>query len=127
MKTNQKKEIQGIRNWRNYQMSKGEVNSGELLVVPDQAYSIEQIFDKFRRGISLNIERNDGGYYLDEDSDDFDNIDLRQIAKDPYDIDESAVINRLKAGTQEPQKMKVVEKENQIEDSTKVQETQLAT
>lgn len=86
-----------IRTWRKYQPSRGEINSGELLVIPDQAYSIEEIFDKFRRGISLPIELET--HYIDGDEDDFDNIDLRQIAKDPYDLDESTILHRFKRGT----------------------------
>lgn len=85
-----KETISKIVNWNNYKPSPGEYNSGELLVVPDQAYSIEEIFDKFRRGISLPIEL---PTYYPDDEPDFDDLDLRQVAKDVYDIDETNALH----------------------------------
>lgn len=81
-----------IKNWSNRHLfpSKGEYNSGEQVTIPDQAYTIPQIFEKFRRGVPINVNRE--VYY--QDSDDFDNVDYRQIAKDPYDIDEIEVAMR---------------------------------
>lgn len=80
-----------ITNWNNYTPSKGEENSGELLVIPDQAYTIPEIFEKFRRGITLPLER-EVSY---SDTDDFDDVDLRTIVKDPYDVDEELVRRRI--------------------------------
>lgn len=99
MKKEVKKEVRKIVNWNNYVTDSGETNSGEILVIPDQAYSVEEIFDKFRRGITLNIDR-EGTYLLEDDSEDFESLDLRQVAKDPYDIDESDIIRRLKQPTE---------------------------
>lgn len=116
-----------ITNWHNYKPVKGEENSGEILVVPDQAYTIEEIFEKFRRGISLPIENEDIHYLLDEDSNDFDNIDLRQIAKDAFDIDESAVNHRLKRGTQDASKILTEEDKSKLLKVEDKQEAPLAT
>lgn len=62
-----------------------EINSGELLVVPDQSYTIPEIIEKFTRGISLNIMR-EASY---SDTDDFDEVDERSMIKDYTDIQES--------------------------------------
>lgn len=80
-----------IRNWNNYEISKGEVNSGEIMVIPDQAYTIPEIFEKFRRGINLPLER-EVSY---TDTDDFDDVDLRSTIKDPFDINHDIVTDRL--------------------------------
>lgn len=89
--TKKDKKVLIIRNWNNYELSKGEKNSGELLVVPDQSYTIPEIFEKFRRGIQLPLER-EVSY---SDTDDFDDIDLRSTVKDPFDIDDEYVRSRL--------------------------------
>ncbi|WNK13894.1 MAG: hypothetical protein [Microvirus sp.] len=91
MKKNEITAQKVIRNWNNYVPSEGEINSGELMVIPDQAYTIPEIFEKFRRGINLPLERD--VYYTD--TDDFDDVDLRSTVKDPYDIDHDIVKDRL--------------------------------
>lgn len=74
-----------ILNWNNYQPSSGEINSGEVVTIPDQSYTVEQIFDKFTRGISLPLVRNIT-YTLDDESEDFEAVDLRSTIQDPYDL-----------------------------------------
>lgn len=64
--------------------TKGEVNSGELLVVTDQAYTIEEILEKYTRGINLDINR-DGQY---SDTDDFNDVDERTYLNDLTDFEE---------------------------------------
>lgn len=84
-----KTEVNNVKiiNWNNYKQSPGEQNSGEYLLVPDQAYTIPEIFEKFRRGINLQLER-EVAY---SDTEDFDNFDIRQVVKDPYDVDEEVI------------------------------------
>lgn len=81
-----------IINWNNYQPSKGEYNSGEIMTVPDQSYTIPEIFEKFRRGINLELSR-DVQY---TDTDDFEEVDLRSTIKDPFDIDTDSITVRKK-------------------------------
>lgn len=70
--------------WSNYKPQKGYQSfEGEVsIVVPDKAFTIQQIFDKFRRGISLNIEREP--LYSDTDNfdhpDGFEIIDITDVA-----------------------------------------------
>lgn len=73
-----------IVNWFNYVPSEGEINSGELMTVPDQSYTIQEILDKFTAGIPLNITQN--GEY--SDTDDFDDVDMRSQIIDFTDIPE---------------------------------------
>jgi len=60
-------------NQRTYKSKQGyEDYSGEVsIVTPDQAYTVQQIFDKFRQGVKLPLERD--VYY--SDTDDFDHPD----------------------------------------------------
>jgi len=66
------------------QIYQGVANSGEILTVPDQSYTIEEILDRFTRGIALDINRN--GQYSDTDS--FDDVDERSYLNDLTDMDE---------------------------------------
>lgn len=49
-------------------ISSGEENTGELITVPDQSYTIEELIDKFSRGIAPNIVRHQPTY--DDDGND---------------------------------------------------------
>lgn len=73
-----------VRDHFNYEPEEGEINSGELLTVPDDAYTIEEIIDKFTKGIRLDIMESHGY----SDSDDFDDIDGRSQIIDLTDIPE---------------------------------------
>lgn len=83
-----KKKIEGrvvkIVNWNNYKITRGEVFTNPSMTVPDESYTIQEILEKYSRGINLNIERQ--GEY--DNSDDFDIIDQRQLVKDYADIPE---------------------------------------
>jgi len=70
MKKNKK---HGMRTWTNYESQKGyEDYTGQVsIVVPDQAFTVKQIFDKFRVGITLPLDRE--VYY--SGTDDFDHPD----------------------------------------------------
>lgn len=72
---------------------KGEVNSGELLVVPDQSYSIPVLLDKFTRGIMPPVLRHgeydeDQNEALDVDSDVFNPDDRSDVVNEMRDIQE---------------------------------------
>lgn len=73
-----------IVNWNNYKPIPGEYFSNPSLTVPDESYTIQEILEKYSRGINLNVERQ-GSY---DNSDDFDIIDQRQLVKDYSDIEE---------------------------------------
>lgn len=83
-----KKKIEGrvvkIVNWNNYKITRGEVFTNPSMTVPDESYTIQEILEKYSRGINLNIERQ--GEY--DNSEDFDIIDQRQLVKDYADIPE---------------------------------------
>lgn len=68
-----------------YDNSRHEINSGEVMTIPDQSYTIEEIIDKFSRGINLELG-NDAFY---SDTDDFDEIDERSQILDLTDISEA--------------------------------------
>lgn len=63
---------------------KGEVNSGEILVQPDQSYSVEEILEKFSKGLTLPI--GNSLEYPDDDQD-FDDMVVSSY-KDITEIDE---------------------------------------
>lgn len=48
-------------------ITEGEVNSGELITVPDQSYTIEELLDKFSHGIVPAVQMQ--GTYDDDGSD----------------------------------------------------------
>lgn len=76
------------KRWNSYIYESGktsEENSGEVKVVPDQSYTIQEVFEKFRRGVSLDINRK-VGY---SNTDDFDAVDERSMIKDYADIQDS--------------------------------------
>lgn len=76
-----------IRTPYNYEIVEGEINSGEILTIPDESYTIEEILDKFTKGIHLGIEK-DGQY---SDSDDFNDVDERTYLNDLSDIEDIEV------------------------------------
>lgn len=63
---------------------KGEDCGTELMTVPDEAYTIQDILDKFTRGVNLNISKN--GVYTD--TDDFDDVDELSTLNDLTDFEE---------------------------------------
>lgn len=73
-----------IVNWFNYEQSVGEINSGELMTIPDDSYTIQEILDKFSSGIALNI-KHQGEF---SDSEDFEEVDMRSQITDFTDIPE---------------------------------------
>lgn len=73
-----------IINWNNYVPEEGEVNSGEILLVEDQSYTIEEILEKFTKGIVIAVAR-DPQY---SDSDDFNDVDLGSQIKDLTDVED---------------------------------------
>lgn len=96
---------------------KGVKNSGEVLTVPDESYTIEEILDKFTKGINLDLTLN--GQYTD--TDDFDDVDERTYLNDLTDIEDietsmAARRSRAKAKVRKP-----AEKSQELaEDSTQV-------
>lgn len=86
-KKNQSSEKAPLKNWRNYEHKKGyEDYEGQVSrTVPDQAYTVQEIFSKFRAGIRLNIEREP--YYSDTDN--FDHPDASEMI-DIVDYHEAA-------------------------------------
>lgn len=76
------------KRWNTYVYSKGkttEENSGEVKVVPDQSYTIQEVFEKFRRGVRVEVTR-PVGY---SNTDDFDAVDERSMIQDYTDIKDS--------------------------------------
>jgi len=77
-----------FRTWYNHKEipSPGEENSGEVITVPYQSYTIREIFEKFGNGMPLPIGHN-GNYDPDPDIDnpdpyrspDFDLADLTEL------------------------------------------------
>lgn len=80
-----------IRTHYDTPQSKPEVNSGEVMTEQDQGYTIEEILEKYARGITLDISQET--FY--SDTDDFDEIDERSRIHDLTDINE--VDERLEA------------------------------
>lgn len=74
-----------VTSWWNYTTSEPEYSSGEIVTVPDQAFTIEEILDKFTRGIDVGELYRDGRY---TNSDNFDEVDYSRDVNDPYDIGE---------------------------------------
>lgn len=68
-----------------------EVNSGEKITVPDMAYTVEQILNKFTRGVNLNIY-NDPEY---SDSNDFD-IPDNMVISDLTDLEDLVKVQALR-------------------------------
>lgn len=91
-----------IRTPYNYEIVEGEINSGEIVTIPDESYTIEEILDKFTKGIHLGIEQ-DGQY---SDSDDFDDVDERTYLNDLSDIDDvqASMVERRKRKQSKSQK-----------------------
>lgn len=75
-----------IKNWANALEFKPnfEYNSQVSLTVPDLAYTVEQILDKFTRGVHLPLMANDAFYSDTDDIDDTDNLYIDDLT----DIDE---------------------------------------
>lgn len=74
-----------VKNWftARSMVSKPEINSGEIMTVPDLAYTPEEILQKFTRGVQLDIVK-EAEY---SDSDDFDYPD-NDVISDLTDIEE---------------------------------------
>ena len=64
----------------------GEVNSSEVILIPDQSYSIQEIIDKFTRGVPLPLERN--VQYADQDDleQDFENDNIHPANQPDFDL-----------------------------------------
>lgn len=77
-----------IVSWHNYSPSKPEYNTGEIVTVPDQAFSVEEILEKFTRGIDVGDLYRSGRY---SNTDDLDELDYSREVNDPYDIDEEII------------------------------------
>lgn len=85
---NKEENTKKVVSWHTYKPSQPEYNSGEIVVIPDQAFTIEEILDKFTRGIDLSQLYRDGRY---SNSDDIDEVDHSRNVNDPYDIDDEVV------------------------------------
>lgn len=107
-----------IISWHNYPGSKPEYNSGEVTVVPDDALSIPEIFERFRRGIPLPIQKE--GVYQDDP--DFDDIDGRQLVKDYADVTEIAQGVNLRRFNRLSEKKPVVEAKKASDEGTSEKE-----
>lgn len=68
----------------------GEVNNGVSETVPNEAMTIRQIFDRFRKGMPLGAEERQGGRFsLDGSDQDFDSPDFDKLKEaDFVDRDE---------------------------------------
>lgn len=73
----------------NYKPSPGEVNSGELKTIPNEAYTVRELLEKYATGIQIDLERNVD--YIDEGdfgtkrlfiSKDADLTDIDELRKD---------------------------------------------
>lgn len=100
--------------------SKGEVINGVSMTIPDEAYTIEEILDKFAKGITLDITHN--GEY--SDTEDFDDIDERTYLKDLTDIEDieesmAARRQRRTAKAKKPTESATELAEKQAESDTK--------
>lgn len=62
-------------------VSIGEVNSGELITIPDESFSIKDIVERFVRGLPIG-EDYDG--FIDDDG--FDGFDTQPSYRPSYDL-----------------------------------------
>lgn len=121
MKKEDKKIKYRVRTHLEYgERSKGEINSGEILTIPDESYTIDEILEKFTKGIKLDI-MHEGSY---SDSDDFDDVDERTYLNDLSDIEdiESSMVarrSRAKAKASKQQQKATEPAEEQPADDSK--------
>lgn len=83
---------------------RGEENSGELIVVPDQSYSIPVLLDKFTRGLMPPVLRHgdydeDQNEAFDVDSDVFTPDDRSDVVNEMRDIQERINTSRRSSQT----------------------------
>lgn len=70
-----------------YPINNGEVITGVSQVVEDESFTIEEILEKFARGINLGLAFNNAEY---SDTEDFDDVDERDVIKDYSEIGEAS-------------------------------------
>lgn len=95
-----------------------EFNDGKSLTIPNEAYSIKEVLEKFTSGINLPIQRN--GQF--DENPDFDTADItRDPAADIYDITTALQVNQAKISEAEAKKAKAIKgkAEKKAEDERK--------
>lgn len=65
-------------NWTNKPKGTGEVNEQPSLTIPDEAYTIQEIFERSASGL-IDTTQTRQGYYPDDSE--FDDIDLEKISR----------------------------------------------
>lgn len=91
---------------------KEKPNAMPSMTVPDESYTIKELFERFARGQSTGARFREGSYNMDDRNDDFDSPDLEKVkTMDPVDRD--ALANEVATRTQGLQK-KYVDDQNRL-------------
>jgi len=100
------------------EMDPGEVISGKSLTVPDESYTIRELYDRFTRGQGIDSILKEGTYDEDLGDDDFDSISPLETALDITDVDDEVryVKEFNKRAKQKKNEEKVVEPVNTLKD-----------
>lgn len=98
----------------NFSQSEGEVNVGPSMTIPDQSLTVQQIMERFARGLPLGVHDYSSEYDEDDDLPDPRTLDLAELAelRDQYRAEINSIteeFNRRQTPPESPKKEVFVE------------------